>query len=403
MSVSRRAFVGKAVKAAGAFLGFSVLRRVNMAWAAPLATATKTMKYRKFGTRTGLTVSEIGFGGFPIRDPDVLRYAIDRGITYVDTSDDYRGGDSEKVIGEVMATRRKDVVLATKWHPWSTTKKAEMLAVLDGCLKRLRTDHLDLIQVHQIGNASGGGDGDGGGDAKDRIRNPELFAAFAAAKKAGKARFLGATGHDGDLMGIMHEVVDSGHFDTILCRFNFLDYPEQPALFAKAAKAGMGVACMKTLAGARKQDLKPFEKDGASFAQAALRWTLSNKDLGTALISIASTGQVDEYAGASGKPISQSERELLHAYAARHSKDYCRLCNACEPACPHELPVADLLRARMYLESYNDPEKAEGLWAAATAKASPSLCASCPAPCLAACEFGVPIKRKLVSALARLG
>src|SRR5262245_46675374 len=125
--VSRRAFLARGARAAGTALGgFAVLRLARGAWAATAPAIPKPTKYRTFGKRTGLKVSEIGFGGYPIRDPNVLHRAIDLGITYVDTSDDYRGGDSERVIGEVMRTRRKEVVLATKWHPWGATRKDEM-------------------------------------------------------------------------------------------------------------------------------------------------------------------------------------------------------------------------------------------------------------------------------------
>lgn len=402
--VSRRAFLARGTRlAAGALAGFTVLRHVTPSWAKAARAAPRTMRYRTLGRRTGLKVSEIGFGGYPVRDPDVLHRAIDLGITFVDTSDDYRGGDSERVIGRTMTTRRKEVVLATKWHPWGGTTKAEMLATLDGCLKRLATDHVDLIQVHQVGKASGAGDGDGGGDPLDRLKNPELHEAFAAAKKAGKARFLGATGHDGDLMAIMGWVVESGRFDTMLCRYNFMDYPEQHLLFEKAEKAGMGIVVMKTLSGARQEDLKPFQRDGATFAQAALKWVLANPHLDTAVISVATKAQAEEYAGASGAPLTRADLNALEAYAARHSRDYCRMCNACETACPASLPVADLLRARMYHEGYGETERARELWARSTARASPASCAGCSAPCLALCPWEVPIKRKLNEAREALG
>jgi len=87
------------------------------------------MRYRTLGTRTGLRVSEIGFGGYPIRDPEVLRHARDLGINYVDTSDDYRDGDSERAIGRALEHDRKRFVLTTKIHPWGGTKKAEMATV----------------------------------------------------------------------------------------------------------------------------------------------------------------------------------------------------------------------------------------------------------------------------------
>jgi aryl-alcohol dehydrogenase-like predicted oxidoreductase len=401
----RRTFLRRsAAAAAGAALGPAWLRA-----AAPAAAAAKPappargMRYRTLGARTGLKVSEIGFGGYPVQDPDVLRRAIDLGITYVDTSDDYRDGDSERTIGEVMRDRRREVVLATKWHPWSHTTKAEMLASLEGSLKRLRTDHVDLIQVHQVGQPSGAGDGRGGGDPIDRLTNPELFEAFETAKRQGKARFLGATGHDGDLMRVMDHVVASGRFDVILCRYNFVDYPEQQLLFRRAVQAGIGVAVMKTLAGARRADLSAWKGGGATFAQSALRWVLSNPDVSTAVISIATVRQAEEYAAAPGD-LTQSDRDRLDAWAAAHGRDWCRMCNACEPACPSELKIADLLRARMYLERDGDRARARTLWrAAAAAGGGPSACLDCAAPCRFVCAWGVDVKTRLAEGARWLG
>lgn len=403
-AVTRRSFLASAAAAsAGAAVGFGILRTSRSAWAKSLTAATTGMKYRTLGTRTGLKVSEIGFGGYPIRDPDVLRHARDLGINYVDTSDDYRDGDSERAIGKALATDRKRFIVTTKIHPWGGTSRAEMMAGLEGCLSRLRTDYVDVIAVHQIGASSGGGDGDGGGDPLDRVRNPELHAFFAAAKKQGKARFLGATGHDGDLMGIMDWVVGSGTFDLILCRYNLVDYAEQPALFAKAAKAGVGVTVMKTLAGARKVDVKPFERPGATFAQAALRWVLANAHISSAVISISSKAQADEYAAAPG-PLTNADTELLNRWAADHGREFCRMCNACEPACPHDVRVADLLRARMYLASYGDPARARSLWAESLARGGdPSVCAGCPAPCQNACGHDVAVRERLTTARRLIG
>ncbi len=398
-AVSRRSFLSTgAATVAGAAVGFGILKTTRSAWAKSLAASAAGMKYRVLGARTGLKVSEIGFGGYPIRDPDVLRHARDLGINYVDTSDDYRDGDSERAIGKVLATDRDKFIITTKIHPWGATKQDEMMASLDGCLSRLRTSYVDVIAVHQVGASSGAADGDGNGDPIDRVRNPELHAFFAKARKQGKARFLGATGHDGDLMAIMDWVVASGKFDMILNRYNLVDYAEQRVLFAKAAKAGVGVTVMKTLAGARKADVKPYERPGATFAQSALRWVLANEHIASAVISISSADQATEYAAAPGT-LTRADEDRLERWSAAHGREFCRMCNACEPACPHDVRVADLLRARMYRESHLEPARARDLWSASVAAGGdPALCVGCSAPCQNACEHGVAIKPRLTQA-----
>ena len=227
------------------------------------------MRSRTLG-RTGLKVSEIGFGGYPIDDPDVLVYALERGINYVDTAHCYRGGASERAIGPALKGRRDRFVLTTKWcphHIGKEPKRQVFLDMLDESLRRLGTDYVDIVLNHEVGRHS-----DGSG--VERLKNPEMLEAFAVAKKAGKARFLGASGHDGDLPQVMGYAIDSGLFDVLLCRYSFLDYPEQQKLIDRAAAAGVGFIAMKTLAGAKGADLDRFRDRQTSFKQAALKWVL---------------------------------------------------------------------------------------------------------------------------------
>lgn len=396
--LSRRQFLQMTLGLAGGLSGLVGLEETaeaaERAWELARAAPSPTgMQYRPLGS-TGLRVSEIGFGAYPINDPQVLHYAIDRGINYIDTSDDYRGGRSEEVIGQVMRTRRREVILATKFHPWAQTPKKKMLADLEGSLRRLQTDWVDVIQVHRVGRASGG-------EGVERIENPDLFEAFAAAKQQGKAHFLGVTGHDGDLMEIMDHALRDGRFDVLLCRYNLFDYPEEAALFRRASRQGVGVAVMKTLAGAKGQNLKAFRRYWTTYRQAALKWVLTNPDISTAVISISTRQQVDEFAAASGNPLTLEDQRILEKYVALFSDQYCRLCNECEPACPYQIPMADILRHSMYTYDYGQMERGREYYA--TLERNASLCTGCAAPCLSACRYGVAIKREMIKAHRGMG
>ena len=356
------------------------------------------MRYRTLG-RTGLRVSEIGFGGVPIDDPEVLLHAAERGVNYVDTSPCYRGGRSERTIGEALAKRRDRFVVTTKWCPHHFGKeprKQVFLDSLDGSLERLRTDHVDVVLNHEVGKRS-----DGLGFA--RLENPEMLEAFETAKKAGKVRFLGASGHDGDLMDVMTRAVDSGHFDVLLCRYSFLDYPDQQKLIDRAHAAGVGFVCMKTLAGAKGADLERFRGRNATFKQAALKWVLANERVSNLVISISSRRQVDEYAAASGSAMTLAERAALAEYAAEFSDQICRFCNRCEPACPHDVRIADALRFSMYFHEYGERERALESYAALEPAARAGSCAACPGYCVPACSYGLPVRDLLLRAHAALG
>src|SRR5580700_3143609 len=155
----------------------------------PEETVRGEMRYRTLG-RTGERVSLIGLGGFHIGvQPDVqesfkiIRTAIDRGITFLDNSWDYHMGGSEERMGKALRDGYRDkVFLMTKIDGRTA---AEANKQLDDCLRRLQTDHIDLVQHHEV----------------IRMEDPDrIFAqngandALLAAKKAGKIRYIGFTG-----------------------------------------------------------------------------------------------------------------------------------------------------------------------------------------------------------------
>jgi len=179
------------------------------------------MRYRPLG-RTGEEVSLIGLGGHHIgRQKDekdsirIIRSAIDAGITFMDNSWDYHDGGSEIRMGKALRDGyRNKVFLMTKID--GRTKKAAAEQI-DESLKRLQTDHLDLLQHHEI----------------IRLEDPDrIFAeggaqeAVLAAKKAGKVRFIGFTGHKDPLVHLrMLEVAGKHdfHFDTAQMPLNVMD------------------------------------------------------------------------------------------------------------------------------------------------------------------------------------
>lgn len=357
-----------------------------------ISTASGGMQYRVLG-RTGLKVSEIGFGGYPVQNPDVVSYALDKGINYFDTSNCYPDG-SETAIGQGLKGKRDKAVIATKWCPYhqdKPDKKEVFLSQLDASLRRLQTDHVDVLLTHQIGRAS---DGTG----VKRLQNPELWEAWETAKKAGKARFFGCSGHDGDLMEVMDFAVDTGNIDVILCRYSFLDYPGQMQLIQKAKQKGVGFIAMKTLSGAKGADLRAFRGKTTSFKQAALKWVLSNPDVSNLIVSMSSFAQVDEYVPASGSALALKDQALLNEYAGLFSNEVCRFCNKCEPACPHDVRVADILRYSMYFHEYRQEARGMRSYAKIDTAHNAGQCAPCPAPCVNDCPYDLSIKALLLKA-----
>ncbi len=246
---------------------------------------------------TGLDISTVVYGGFPARDPRVVRAALDRGITAFDTAYCYTRGRSEETIGLGLQGRRHEAVIQTKWHPWARTRRDEMLRELDASLRRLRTDWVDVLLVHQVGFNSGR-------ESVERLDNPELLEAIEAARRAGKARWFGVSGHDLDLERVLAHAIGHPAVSVILCRYDPSVFPAQKDLIAKARAAGIGVLGMKVLSGARGADLTPWRIGDRTVKQAALRWALSNAALSGVAISIGAEPQLEEYAAAGGDAVA---------------------------------------------------------------------------------------------------
>jgi predicted aldo/keto reductase-like oxidoreductase len=243
----------------------------------------------------------------------------------------------------------------------------------------------------------------------DRLQNPEWFEFVETAKRQGKIRFTGMSGHAGNLVECVEYAAEHDLFDVMLLAQNFgqdpafyesftrsFDFvakqPGLPAAMAKAKKKNIGIIAMKVLRGARLNDMRPFEEDGYTYSQAAFKWALAMDTVDAAIISMTSRDHIDEYLGASGKrEITASDMKLLEQYARMTDMTYCRhACNDCEGACPHGVPIADVLRTRMYATDYQDLAFAKDEYAQLATDASP--CLGCDgAPCRDACTHGINI------------
>jgi predicted aldo/keto reductase-like oxidoreductase len=243
----RRAFIGTAIAGAtlvGAAAGADELPR-------PQETRKGDMLYRTFG-KTGETVSVIGVGGYHIALTSsdevatrIIRTAIDRGVNFMDNSWDYANGNGQGEIKMGKALRdgyRQKVFLMTKVDGRT---KAAAAAQLDESLKRLQTDHIDLLQFHEV----------------IRMEDPDRFfgqdgalEAFLDARKAGKIRYIGFTGHKDPAVHLrmLNMAREKGfHFDAVLFPSNVMDWSFRSfvhGVMPVALKDGVAVQTMKPMA-----------------------------------------------------------------------------------------------------------------------------------------------------------
>ncbi|MBV8882029.1 MAG: aldo/keto reductase [Planctomycetaceae bacterium] len=183
-------------------------------------TVSGDMRYRPLG-RTGERVSLIGLGGFHLGDIDkeedairLVRRAVDAGVTFMDNCWDYHNGVSELRMGKALEGVRDKVFLMTKIDGRTRPAAARQI---DESLRRLKTDRLDLLQIHEV----------------IRLEDPDrIFAeggaieAVEAAKKAGKTRFIGFTGHKDPVVHLRMLETAAAHgvrFDTVQMPLNVMD------------------------------------------------------------------------------------------------------------------------------------------------------------------------------------
>jgi predicted aldo/keto reductase-like oxidoreductase len=350
---------------------------------------SRIQSYRPLG-KTGFEVSDVSFGTSGLDNPTVVQRAIAKGVNYFDTSPDYSRAGSETALGEgIRGTPRERLFIVSKFctpegHLPDDTPVPEVMAAVEGSLKRLGTDYLDLCHVHACNSV-------------DRLMAPNIHEAAERLKEQGKLRFVGVSSHTPRLEEVMRTAVDSGRFDVIMVAYNFDDWPKLPGIFRDAHERGVGVVAMKTLKGARHtalSDFTPSERE--SFSQAAFKWVLANPDVSGLVVSINSPTQLDEYLWASGQPLHPGDTALLERYDRLIAGDYCRPgCGECLPACPAGLPIDDVLRFAMYYEDYGHQRVAMEEYARLSADRNASLCAGCGAPCQAACPHGLAIGAKM--------
>jgi len=213
-------------------------------------TRSGDMIYRTLG-RTGVKVSAIGLGGYHIGNPSeaegikIIRTAVDRGITFLDNCWDYHDGDSEVRMGKALRDGyRQKIFLMTKFDGRTKDSTAKQI---DESLKRLQTDVIDLMQYHE----------------NIRMEDPDRFfaangplEALLAAKKAGKIKYIGFTGHKDPAVHVrMIELADQHkfHFDTAQMPINILDYSFRSFrhdVVPKLVERGIALLGMKPMASA---------------------------------------------------------------------------------------------------------------------------------------------------------
>lgn len=310
---------------------------------------------------TGITTEKNSFGALPIQRISrqeavgLLRKAYEGGVTFYDTARYYT--DSEEKLGEAFEGMREKIFIATK----TGAKDAEgFWKELNTSLHNLRTDYVDIYQFHNPAFCPKPGDGSG------------LYEAMLEAKEKGMVRHIGITNHR---LGVAHEAVESGLYETLQFPFSYLATEKDIELVEKCAQAGMGFIAMKALSG------------GLITNSAAAYAFLARYDNVLPIWGVQREEELNEFLSYIGNPPEMTE-ELSEIIAKDRKEllgDFCRGCGYCMP-CPAGIEINNC--ARMSLLIRRSPSAAHLTPEAQEKMKKIEGCLHC-GKCRAKCPYGL--------------
>ena len=334
------------------------------------------MEYRILG-KTGLKISRLGFGGIPIQRIDaegtrtLMHQMKDAGINYIDTARGYTV--SEEYLGYALEGIREHFILATKSM---SRDKEGMARDIDISLKNLRTDYIDLYQVHNPSQAQ-----------LEQVLAPGgALEALLEAKAAGKIGHLGITTHSVD---IFRQSLDFDWVETIMFPYNIVENQGED-LIRKCSEKNIGFIDMKPLAGGAIED-----------ATLALRYICANPHETVVIPGMAEARELEQNLAAvcDTAPLTNKEMAAINEVRSSLGTNFCRRCNYCQP-CTAGININLVLLFEGYLSRYGLADWAKERYATLGAKAS--ACIGCGA-CEDRCPYHLPIRQMLKSAAEKFG
>ena len=334
------------------------------------------MEYRILG-KTGLKISRLGFGGIPIQRIDaagtkvLIQQLQAAGVNYIDTARGYTV--SESYLGEALEGIREHFILATK--SMSRTKEA-MEKDIDISLANLRTDYIDLYQVHNPSLSQ-----------LEQVMAPGgALEALLEAKATGKIGHIGLTAH---ALEVFEKALDCDWVETIMFPYNIVE-SQGEALIKACAEKNIGFVVMKPLAGGAIED-----------ASLALRYICANPDATVVIPGMAETKELEQNIAAVNNtaPLTKDELAAVEAIRSQLGTNFCRRCNYCQP-CAAGINISGAFLFHGYLARYGLADWAKGRYDAMSVKAS--ACIGCGA-CEKRCPYNLPIREMLKKVAADFG
>lgn len=275
--------------------------------------------------RTGLTVGRTGFGAIPIQRISfddaklILQKAFEGGITFYDTARGY--SDSEDKIGNSLSSVRKQIIIASKS---GANSKKEILEHIETSLEKLKTDYIDIYQLHN----------------PDKLPNPDdiesSYAGLVEAKKKGLIRFIGISNHKIDSA---IESARSGLYDTIQFPLCYVSNDKDLEIIEECKKNNVGIIGMKPLCGGIIKNIP-----------AAFAYLRQYKNL-VPIWGLEKVSELEEILSFEDNPFELDKAMLkdIENDKIALAGDFCRGCGYCLP-CPAEIPISMAARINHLLK-----------------------------------------------------
>lgn len=279
------------------------------------------MEMIKFG-RTNLLVSRTGFGALPIQRVgfnearDLLLTAYDHGVNFFDTARMYT--DSEEKIGYALAALRQNIIIATKTHALDVKTLEAHLTI---SLKNLKTDYIDIYQIHHPKKMPCPGDGVG------------LYEALVKAREQGKIRFIGISSHRQD---VSTAALESGLYDTLQYPLNCISSDADLRISQLAKSKNVGFIAMKAMSGGLLLNARATFAYLRQFDHVVPIWGVQR------LSELMEILELEK-----NPPVLDDEiQRIIECDRHELAENFCRACGYCLP-CPAEIPIP--MAARMGL------------------------------------------------------
>ncbi len=368
------------------------------------------MKFRKIG-KTGITTSVLGMGcmRLPVingqsesideeKAVEMIRYAIDHGVTYIDTAYNYHGGNSERLVGKALQDGyRERVTLVTKSPSWLHKEPSDFEKHLDEQLEKLNVPYLDIYLLHAINK-----------NYWENYKKIDIFNEIEKMKAKGKIKQIGFSFHDE--FSLFEEIIKAYSWDVCMIQFNYMDVEEQAGLKGVELADSLGIPMIVmeplkggTLATPSEDIIQLWNQSKREWSPVhwALQYVANFENVKVVLSGMSTLEQIKDNLSIAESLEANvlTDEDNSHIKAVREAylnkvQIPCTDCKYCMP-CPQGVEIPKVFSYYNRGHMYNSHESAKGMYKAfLKPEAQAAACVAC-----GACEPKCPQHIEIIESL----